>query len=860
MKEIRLRDYQTESIEALRAGVRAGHRAQMLCAPAGSGKCLGRGTPVLMASGEIKPVEDVRVGEQLMGPDGQPRNVLSLATGRELLYRVTPVKGAPYVVNASHILSLRTTTSRDRIRLSDGSVIQPGDDVVAVRADVLYSSNRTAKHNLKGWRSDCIENFQTSYDDEYDRMVPPYILGAWLGDGTTHRPAITKPPCKMVDEWLAYARSLGYRVRTETSGGGCPQHFITAGRDGHKINLLKFRLEDLGCLHEKHIPDAYKFGPAEVRREILAGLIDSDGHISRKGVDWISKSERLANDFAFVARSLGLACYLSKQTKGIRSVGFVGEYWRASVSGDINELPMRDKRAGPRIQKKRHRVTGITIEPIGVGDYFGFEIDGDRLFLLGDFTVTHNTVTSAHLMNEARNKGSRVAFVVDRVALLDQTSAVLDSYGIDHGCQQSGHWRFRPYEPIQVCSAQTIERRGFFPDMKLLIVDEAHCIRRQTIEMIHSRKDLRVVGLSATPFSKGLGSTYTNVVNVTTTNKLIEEGWLVPLTMYAATTIDMTGAKVVAGEWTEKEIEERGLKIVGDIVAEWVDKTNRHFGGPVKTIVFSATVDHGEELCRQFNAAGFNFQQISYRDANEERRRELIAEFRKPDSAIDGLVSCEIFVKGFDCPDVLCGVSARPYRKSLSSHIQSMGRVMRPSPGKKYGLWLDHSGNVFRFAADTEEFFAAGVTTLNNNDLDGKARKEPTEQEKEAIKCAKCAFILPPSARVCPACGHERVRRSLVESVAGTMFEVGHNGKALPSFLQDRDAVWRQLSGYALERKGGDEDAARRFAQAQYKNLYGAFAHKRFDPSEIETPSADLVKRVRSNLIRWAKGRQRMAA
>lgn len=468
---------------------------------------------------------------------------------------------------------------------------------------------------------------------------------------------------------------------------------------------------------------------------------------------------------------------------------------------------------------------------------------------------------AAYFLQEAQRKGMRASLIVDRRVLVEQTSQVLDRYQIPHGVAMAGHWRYRPYELVQVASAQTLEARGFFPDMKLAILDEGHILRKSIVEFVKARRnDLVVLGLSASPFTKGIGQVYDGVVSGGTTNGLIGTGFLVGPMFYAATTPDMNGAKIVAGEWSDKDIEERGLKIVGDIVAEWVDKTNRHFGGPAKTICFSATVDHGEEICRQFNAAGFNFQQISYRDKNEERRRELIEEFKRPDSSINGLVSVEALTRGFDVPDVAVGIGARPLRKSFSTHIQMLGRVMRSSPGKSQCIWLDHGGNCLRFWSDTVALFRDGVTTLNNNDLDGKARKEPTEQEKEAIKCAKCAFILPPSARVCPACGHERVRRSLVESVAGTMVEVGHNGKALPSFLQDRDAVWRQLSGYALERKGGDEDAARRFAQAQYKNLYGAFAHKRFDPSEIETPSADLVKRVRSNLIRWAKGRQRMAA
>src|SRR3546814_10772876 len=118
-------------------------------------------------------------------------------------------------------------------------------------------------------------------------------------------------------------------------------------------------------------------------------------------------------------------------------------------------------------------------------------------------------------------------------------------------------------------------------------------------EVIRNTPD-RVIGLSATPYAKGMSALYSNMVNVTTTNQLIAEGFLVPLKVYAAKAADMTGAKVIAGEWAEAEVEKRGNEIISDIVAEWKQKTARHFGGPVKTIVVSATVDHGDALCRQF--------------------------------------------------------------------------------------------------------------------------------------------------------------------------------------------------------------------------------------------------------------------
>ena len=487
---------------------------------------------------------------------------------------------------------------------------------------------------------------------------------------------------------------------------------------------------------------------------------------------------------------------------------------------------------------------------------------GHRSQILYAPTGAGKTVIGSFLMREARQKGSRVAFVVDRVNLVDQTSQALDEHGIPHGVVQAGHWRRHGYEPIQICSAQTLEKRGFFPELQLLIVDECHAMRKETVKLIKNRPNLRVVGLTATPFTKGLGEVYSNIVTVTTTDELIEQNYLVPLKLYAARAVDMTGAKVVAGEWAEKEIEKRGMEIVGDIVAEWSDKTRLHFGGPVKTIVFAATVDHGEELCRQFNAAGFNFQQISYRDSNEERRRELIAEFRKPNSTIHGLVSCEVFTKGFDVPDVMCGIAARPYRKSLSSHIQQMGRVMRTAPGKTFGLWLDHCGNVLRFKDDVDDVFANGCGALDDGEKDSKARKEPTQKERETIRC-QCGFVLSAHMRVCPACGRERLRRSLVETVAGVMVEIG--GKKIEAsgkyeFLRDPERVWRELAYLALARKAGNMTAAQNFAQAQYRNIYGSFARRRIESTEPLETSAQVSNLVRHNIIRWAKSRQRMAA
>ncbi len=483
---------------------------------------------------------------------------------------------------------------------------------------------------------------------------------------------------------------------------------------------------------------------------------------------------------------------------------------------------------------------------------------GHKRQLLVSPTGSGKTEIAMALIQEAERKFSRTAFLIDRISLCDQTSSRFAANGIEHGVIQANHWRWRPYERHQICSVQTLARRGMAEGTSLIVVDEAHTMYRMTVEFLKRHPDVVTVGLTATPFTKGLGAIFTNVVNVTTTDQLIAENYLAPIKAYAGKAADMTGAKTkFDGEWADEEMEKRGITIVGDIVSEWIAKTTQYFGGPVKTIVFSATVAHGEELCRRFNDAGFNFQQVSYKDGNDESRRALIEEFRKPDSEIMGLVSCEALAKGFDVPDIRCGISARPYRKSLSGHIQQLGRVMRPYPGKDFALWLDHTGNFLRFMEDMQEVFANGVARLNEKEYDAKIRKEPTPEEKAAFACGACKFLMGRASH-CPSCGWERPKtRSDVREIGGELHEVNMDSLAskLPSWAADREAVWRQLSYHALERKHGDIETARKFALAQYKTLYRSWPDTDFDPANVEPPDPRLIAKVKSQLIAYANRR-----
>ena len=156
-------------------------------------------------------------------------------------------------------------------------------------------------------------------------------------------------------------------------------------------------------------------------------------------------------------------------------------------------------------------------------------LGGHKTQILYAPTGANKTEMAIALLEATKTKGNKAAMLLDRIILCDQTSQRLEKYSIEHGVLQSGHWRYRPYENIQVCSAQTIEKRGSFPGLSLLIVDEAHQTRQQTVEFIKNNPDIRVIGLSATPFTKGLGSIYKNVVSTVTTKELVEQKVLVPL-------------------------------------------------------------------------------------------------------------------------------------------------------------------------------------------------------------------------------------------------------------------------------------------------------------------------------------------
>ncbi|TNE61393.1 MAG: DEAD/DEAH box helicase [Sphingomonadales bacterium] len=453
---------------------------------------------------------------------------------------------------------------------------------------------------------------------------------------------------------------------------------------------------------------------------------------------------------------------------------------------------------------------------------------GKRRLILCAGTGAGKTVCAAHLLSEADKKDSYALFLVDRVALVNQTSETFDGYGITHGIVQGVNDRWMPRENVQVCSIQTLARRELPRRPSLIVYDECHAQYRSTLDYIAKNPQAVVIGLTATPFTAGMAEHWDGVVNVIPTRKLIDDGFLIEPKIYVAKSPDDKDLGLNSyGEFSDSSATAAGIQIVGDVVSEWIAKTHEHFGGPAKTIVFSPTVEHGRELCAAFAAAGYNFQQVSYLDKSDDERAAKIEEFRKTDSTIHGLVSCGVLTKGFDVPDVRIGISCKPYRKSLSSHMQEIGRVMRSSPenGKDMALWLDHSGNIERFALDMYDVWENGAGELSHATKRDSKPRERNEQIKEKVVCPECSGAL--RGTTCTGCGWEKPARSGIHAVEGEMKEFNLHEmvmEARPGLraecLKDPRKVWEAALCFTAERTRKGEKHARKWAYGVWRGVY----------------------------------------
>ena len=366
----------------------------LIKARAGAGKCLGYDTDILMYDGTIKKVQDIKVGDLLMGDDSKPRKVLSTNVGYGRLKKIVPKKGNPWICNDEHILTLSKYRSGWKTRKSEHITID-------VSINDLENGNviGTSKHKDGDFRKFKLLKTGVKFKEK-NIDFDPWLYGIWLGDGTTGQANITSvdnevieniknvlPEDLMVEEHV-YKRNVAKIVIKSVNGvkafGNRFRQFVrTSSNENGKF------------IHRNYLINSYKN-----RLKLLAGLIDSDGYYDNKNYYITTKFERLANDILFLCRSLGFAAYCKFRPQKCCNNGKINNYYYITISGDLTKIPvvLPRKKAKKRLISKNPLHVGFRIEDNGYGNYYGFTLDGNGRFLLGDFTITHNTSTAVASM------------------------------------------------------------------------------------------------------------------------------------------------------------------------------------------------------------------------------------------------------------------------------------------------------------------------------------------------------------------------------------------------------------------------------------------------------------------------------
>jgi len=339
--------------------------------------CHSKGTRVSLYPYGTKAVEDITTTDLLMGDDSTPRKVLKLYTGKEEMARIKYHDNTYYDVNLSHKLALICTGNKCGFVTGDKII-------VTVREYLQMIAERPS---LKG-RFACYKA-AVEYTEK-PVTIPPYILGMWLGDGTSSLMELTSIDEELITIWRDFGELNGLEMKTYKG-----KNHRLSGDNGAMLN--RFRAYNL--LSNKHIPNDYLYNSMEKRLELLAGLIDTDGYADkRRGLQFqiIQKNERLARSIQVLAQSCGMHAVLQEKKKSWtwKGVKKQGTYFEVRISRNTTKVPtvLKRKRKVEKTPEQRKNLHfGFKVERLPEDTYYGFELSGNHLYLLSDFTVTHNT-------------------------------------------------------------------------------------------------------------------------------------------------------------------------------------------------------------------------------------------------------------------------------------------------------------------------------------------------------------------------------------------------------------------------------------------------------------------------------------
>jgi superfamily II DNA or RNA helicase len=704
-----LRPYQKEAVDAgLKFLTGRSEKPGIIVAPCG---CHAKGYGILMYDGTIKKVEDIVVGDRVMGDDGTPRTVLELHNGIDDMYEIRPLKGKPFIVNKGHIMSM--------YRLKDKRKDGPSIEEVSIGEYIKFAPCH--KTILKLRRPNGFD-FEES---KKNMPLDPYFLGLCLGDGSiTSGLGITTQRQEIVEYLYSFVKQYNMYIRVAEKKGTnnkSKSYFLSkgCGRGGNPIiNAIK----DIGLYNrksgDKFIPIQYLTSNKENRHKLLAGFLDTDAYYNKsgKGYEYCSKSETMMKQFVLLCRSLGLLCsgYSCKLVDGVK-------YYRTGIYGNLENIPVRVgiRKGANRIINKNPYVVGFKVEYVGKGEYYGFTTDGNHLYLDEQCFIHHNSGKSLIISKIAHEINRPTLVLQPSKEILEQNYAKAVSFG-SKPTIYSASCGIKELSAMTYATLKSIKKDvARLKDIGIdtLLIDECHSgyspeEGSEFMEFMNRFPEAKVLGFTATPcrlrtYSSMLEGNYSKlnmltkdehnffkkIVHVTQIQELTSRGFWCPLKYErwsfdeSALMLNSTGA-----EYTNESIKE---SIVRNGLNNSIYKRLLQLMNERKAIlVCMDSIESCNRISEFMNARMGAITGVVTSLTTKKKREQIISDFKE--GKLKVVFNYSTLATGFDFPELDCVMFGRP-TFSYSTYYQILGRAVRIHPDKKEALIVDCCDNMRRF-------------------------------------------------------------------------------------------------------------------------------------------------------------------
>ena len=711
----KLRDYQEKSKKDTFDFIfKSNHKKGIIVKPVG---CHNKGYKVFMSDGSLKKVEDISIGDKLMGDDSSDRIVTKLYNGYDHFYKLK-IKNIEIFLNKDHILHLVRTGDNYKRKSIENQF--PKHINISINDYLKWSNYKKSYYKIsrKGFK---ITN------DNIEIKIDPYYFGLWLGDGTSISHQIETKDIEIKNYLKKYSKKLNllYKEECYDYKKSC-RISLNIDKKIYKKNPIIQEFRKYNLYNNKHIPELFFLKNDKFKLKILSGIIDSDGYLDYKtNYEIIQKNKKLSYDIYRLCGSLGYNPIIKKIYKKCLNCENKEnrEYYKISFRGDNRlECLLDRKQVKKSNPNKDNSLYSFKIEYYKKDEFFGFELNNNKLYICENFIVHHNSGKALDTAIIAEMVNDDILVLQPNIELLEQNVEKARSFGLDPSIYSASANKKEVSNITYATPLSVVSNPSAFKNKKIIVIDECHLNMSNSIKngKVSSRSKLnefinyinpeKVIGLTASPIqlvTTRMGSELkmlnrsmrsfwykSNIFHITQINEIHEKYWANIKTEIVDNDINvLTRLRDNSPEFTDQSIinqyEENNFKT--KILDNY---ENLLYDGKKSILTFVPSVKQAIELSNHNKEFA-----VVYDKTPKKERKAIVEAFKRGD--IPMLINCQVFTAGFDHPQLDGLIMARD-TMSYQLYYQIYGRIVRPiiengNIIKKEGTIVDLTGNTNRF-------------------------------------------------------------------------------------------------------------------------------------------------------------------